>query len=291
MTLDADTLAESPPAAASIGAKNPILWQARLFYWSVRRELWEHRAIYIAPLAVAVLGLLGFLFGVSRLPHAVQMANVEAIAAPYQFVAFAALLTALAVSVLYCLGALYGERRDRSILFWKSLPVSDLTAVLAKAAVPMLVQPVMLFVLVVTTQLLMLALSLAVVAGAGLDAGVFLAHTPVWRIWGLLAQGLPFIGVWYAPLYAWLLLVSSWAPRTPSLWALSPLALALFERLALGTHFIGSWIGLRLVGAFAGAVGKGDDIAWASPHVWTGVVLAAAFLAGVVWLRRLREPN
>ena len=69
MTLDADTLAESPPAAASIGAKNPILWQARLFYWSVRRELWEHRAIYIAPLAVAVLGLLGFLFGVSRLPQ------------------------------------------------------------------------------------------------------------------------------------------------------------------------------------------------------------------------------
>ena len=58
-----------------------------------------------------------------------------------------------------------------------------------------------------------------------------------------------------------------------------------------GPAFIASWIGLRLVGAFAGVVGKGADIGWTSPHVWTGVALAAAFLAGAVWLRRLREPN
>jgi ABC-2 type transport system permease protein len=265
----------------------------------VRRELWEHRAIYIAPLVVAGLALAGFLFGTLRLPHAVRVGltpagheeAAQAIAAPYEFVAFAVMMTGLVVAMLYCLGALYGERRDRSVLFRKSLPVSDLTTVLAKAAVPLLVQPVVLFAVIFSAHLVMLALSYVIVAGAGLDAGAFWAKAPVWRLWQLMAPGLPFIGVWYAPLYAWLLLVSAWAKRTPSLWALaSPLVLALVERLALGTHFVFSWLGLRLVGAFAGAVGKGHDIGWTSPHVWTGVALAAAFLAGAVWLRRSREP-
>jgi ABC-2 type transport system permease protein len=296
MTADTDTV---QPLAAGNAAALPALPWIRTFYWSVRRELWEHRAIYIAPLVVAGLALAGFLFGTLRLLHTVRVGMTtaghekaaQAIAAPYEFVAFAVMLTGLVVAMLYCLGALYGERRDRSILFWKSLPVSDLTTVLAKAAVPLLVQPVVLFAAIFSAHLIMLALSFVVVAGAGLDADAFWANAPVWRLWQLMAPGLPFIGVWYAPLYAWLLLVSAWARRTPSLWALaSPLVLALVERLALGTHFVFSWLALRLVGVFAGAVGKGHDIGWASPHVWTGLALAAAFLAGAVWLRRSREP-
>ena len=47
------------------------------------------------------------------------------------------MLTAMVVGLFYCLDALNGERRDRSILFWKSLPVSDTTAVLAKASIPL----------------------------------------------------------------------------------------------------------------------------------------------------------
>jgi ABC-2 type transport system permease protein len=149
----------------------------------------------------------------------------------------------------------------------------------------------MLFVVIIVAQLIMLLLSLVVVAGAGLDVGAFWAHAPVWRLAPDLIAGLPFIGVWYAPLYAWLLLVSAWARRTPSLWALgAPLVLGLVERLALGTHFIWHWLGLRLVGPFAGMAGKGHDIGWASPHVWIGVALAAAFLGVAVWLRRSREP-
>jgi ABC-2 type transport system permease protein len=296
MTADTDTV---QPLASEDAATLPAVPWLRTFYWSVRRELWEHRSIYIAPLVVTGLALAGFLFGTLRLVHTVRAGMTpagreeaaQAIAAPYEFVAFAVMLTGLVVAMLYCLGALYGERRDRSILFWKSLPVSDLTTVLAKAAVPLLVQPVVLFAVIFSAHLIMLSLSSVVVAGAGLDAGAFWANAPVWRLWRLMAPGLPFIGVWYAPLYAWLLLVSAWARRTPSLWALaSPLVLALVERLALGTHFIFSWLGLRLVGAFAGAVGKGHDIGWESPHVWTGLALGAAFLAGAVWLRRSREP-
>src|SRR5262245_30973929 len=100
-------------------------------YWSVRRELWENRAIYLAPLAAAALFLLGFLVSLIHLPSRMRAAagldlakQHEAIAMPYNIAAGLLMATAMVVGAFYCLDALYGERRDRSILFWKSLPVS-----------------------------------------------------------------------------------------------------------------------------------------------------------------------
>ena len=90
-------------------------------YWSIRRELWENRSVYIAPLAVAVLLLLGFLISAINLPHsmravlaldpALQRAAIEK---PYDIAAILTMLTAFIVGVFYCLDALHGERRDRS---------------------------------------------------------------------------------------------------------------------------------------------------------------------------------
>ena len=106
----------------------------RLMYWSVRRELWENRSIYLAPLAVAAVALFGFslssIAGIWEKPLRLNPAQPQA---PYDMAAGLMMLTGIVVSVFYCLDALHGERRDRSILFWKSLPVSDLTTVLAKA--------------------------------------------------------------------------------------------------------------------------------------------------------------
>src|SRR6185437_7105667 len=113
------------------------------FYWSVRRELWENRSIYVAPLLVAVVMLFGFLIstivmpvrrqGVLLLDPAHQRAMIGM---PYDVVAMMLIVTAFIVGVFYCLDALHSERRDRSILFWKSLPVSDFTTVLSKASIP-----------------------------------------------------------------------------------------------------------------------------------------------------------
>ena len=61
----------------------------------------------------------------------------QTIEAPYDMAAGLLMLDLLIVGVFYCLDALHGERRDRSMLFWKSLPVSDLTTVLAKASIPL----------------------------------------------------------------------------------------------------------------------------------------------------------
>src|SRR5437762_2206604 len=154
----------------------------RPLYWSIRRELWENRSIYIAPLVVAAVFLLAILISIVHLPErrratllldpAHQQAAIEK---PYDIAAILLILTAFLVGVFYCLDALHGERRDRSILFWKSLPVSDRTTVLAKAGVPMVILPLFVLVIAVAAQLVVLFCSTVVLMGN--DAGLAV----VWR--------------------------------------------------------------------------------------------------------------
>ena len=156
----------------SQAAPSATLTAARPLYWSVRRELWENRSIYIAPLAVAAVMLLGFL--IASIGRAMSLADpsqrVAVLAEPTDFAALLIMGTTFVVGIFYCLDALHGERRDRSILFWKSLPVSDLTTVLSKATIPLVVLPLLTFAIIVATQLIMLLLGSAVMRGSGLSA-------------------------------------------------------------------------------------------------------------------------
>src|SRR5213593_2528938 len=149
----------------------------RSFYLSVRRELWENRSIYIAPLIVAIVVLFGFLISTGGLPDRRRTVLLldpatahAAIEMPYNVAAIMLIFTAFIVGVFYCLDALHGERRDRSILFWKSLPVSDLTTVLSKVTVPLVVLPLLSFAIIVVTQFIMLLISTAVLLPRSLAA-------------------------------------------------------------------------------------------------------------------------
>ena len=146
---------------AAMSATRPI-------YWSLRRELWENRSIYIAPLAVAGVALFGFslssIAGIWEKPLRLNPAQPQA---PYDMAAGLMMLTGIVVSVFYCLDALHGERRDRSILFWKSLPVSDVTTVLAKASIPLVILPLLTFAIIVAMQWLMLLISSLVLLVSG----------------------------------------------------------------------------------------------------------------------------
>src|ERR671923_1631635 len=150
---------EIVPESTGVSAAGYRPVATRPFYWSVRRELWENRSIYVAPILVALVVLFGFLVSTIGLPErrrAVLLLGPAkaraAIDAPYDMAAIMLILTAFIVGVFYCLDALYGERRDRSILFWKSLPVSDFTSVLSKMSIPLLVLPLVIFVIIVATQ-------------------------------------------------------------------------------------------------------------------------------------------
>src|SRR5438445_1565004 len=155
----------APEMPSNSGVSDPGYNTAapRPLYWSVSRELWENRSIYIAPLAVAVVVLFGFMISTYGMPERrrgvllMDPAKQQAlISEPYDAAAMMLIFTVFIVGVFYCLDALYGERRDRSILFWKSLPVSDLTTVLSKASIPLVILPLVTFVIIVATQFVML---------------------------------------------------------------------------------------------------------------------------------------
>jgi ABC-2 type transport system permease protein len=291
-------------APAAFSATQPL-------YWAVRREFWENRSIYVAPLAVAALIVLASVLGAYRLPYHVRAASgldplhqQEAMQEPYMLAALLLMLSTFVVAIFYCLDALHGERRDRSILFWKSLPVSDLQTVLSKASVPLVILPLLTFAITVVTQFIMLTVSSVVVLANGLSL------TALWRQVSFFQMSLVLLyhlvavhALAYAPIYGWLLLVSAWARRLPFLWALLPLvAIGIVEKMAFNTsHFAGMLMNQMSGGATGADISQGslamDPLMHitpgrflVSPGLWIGLTVFAAFLAVAVRLRRSQGP-
>ncbi|MGH6888858.1 MAG: ABC transporter permease [Rhizomicrobium sp.] len=306
MRSDAMSDAQTAPGARAVAALSPT-WP---YFWSLRREIWEHRSVWIAPVAAAGFVLFGFAISLLRMPHTLREISKLPPAAqnalhmvPFGIAAAAVMLTTVIVAVFYCLGTLYNERRDRSILFWKSMPVSGTTTVLAKATIPMLVLPLVGFFVICATQLVMLGLDTIAFAANGLNPGAWI-HLPLLRIWFLLFYGFVTLALWYAPIYGWLLVISAWAKRGPFLWAVLPvLAICVVEKLALDTSHFFDLVNYRLGGAFREAFVAMPrhlhTFQWPEPDpakyfssfgLWIGLVAAAAFLAAAIWLRRRREP-
>jgi len=306
MSLPTNTARNAPlDPAGSVSVARP-----RPFYWSVRRELWENRSIYLAPLAVAVVVLLGFLINASHLVRthgllALHIPNDSSpIEQPYAIAAVLIILCGLLVGVFYCLDALHGERRDRSILFWRSLPVGDVTAVLSKASIPLVVLPLVIFGAIVVTHLTMLLLNLAVLLVNGGNAAMLQPGTPLLELWLALLYALFAIALWCAPVYGWLLLASAWARRAALLWASLPLiAVCILEKIAFRTSYFAGFLRYRFWGWFAEALGSQRPCCiphplaivlpgrfLSAPGLWTGLAIAAVLLAGAARVRRYRGP-
>jgi ABC-2 type transport system permease protein len=284
--------------------------ETRPMYWSVRRELWEYRSIWIAPLVVAALALLAFLISTPSLPESVRAlsgpdpANAHlAVHGPYGAAAMLGFATAFVVGVFYCLDALQGERRDRSILFWKSMPVSDRTTVLAKASIPLAVLPLLVFGITIVMHGVMLLVSMAVLLATGSSLGMLWHHVEPFQSALTVLYAVIVLALWHAPIYGGLLLVSSWARRTALLWAVLPLvAIAGIERILFGTtqflYFLKDlllgWVTRAFVfeddamGNLLGALTPGQFLS--TPSLWIGLAFTAASLVVAIRLRRHREP-
>jgi ABC-2 type transport system permease protein len=280
----------------------------RPFYWSVLRELWENHSIYIAPAIVAAIILFGSFVGSFHLSGRRQNALLldparrrAAIEMPYDIAAIMLIFTAFIIGVFYCLDALHGERRERSILFWKSLPVSDFTTVLSKVSVSLVVLPLVTFAITIVTQFIMLLISTAALLPSGL-AGTTLANFNLIQQSVILLYGLIVIALWHAPIYGWALLVSGWVRRATFLWAVLPLlGIAFFEKITFNTSHFAAMLGNRLMGfapeAFDFQPHHGvaiDSLTpgryLSTPDLWIGLAFAAAFIAAAVRLRRYRGP-
>jgi ABC-2 type transport system permease protein len=214
----------------------------------IRREFWEHRTLWFTPLLVAALILIGVIAqdewraivprdlprpgGAAQLqPYALGVLNLDAL-----FFVAAAL-----VAVAYLMDCLYAERRDRSILFWRSLPVSDSAVVLAKFTVATVCVPLIFHAAAVVTSLLagqiLRIRGDVAAAGFGSPGNDWLE---VLRLQALVLYGVAATVLWYAPYAAYLMLVSAWARRAVLAWAVTPpLLAALIERVLFDTSVIG----------------------------------------------------
>jgi len=291
----------------------------------MRREFWEHRSLWMAPLVVTVVLLIcallthgAFKIDTTDTLEWLDPENKTLVFALAQWgltVPFY-LVMLLAVN-FYLIDCLYAERKDRSILFWKSLPVSDGATVAAKLFVGCIVVPLGTFALALLTDLLFTAIW---------NARAWLGHSSELVAWDTVAflktQTLMFLGLvisilWYAPLCACLVLASVLVRRNVLLWVtIVPLLAVIAEKIIFRTSYIsdlidyrigGIWKSLHVEGATFGSVtnvGLAEIVslprfydrvhvlpAFTNIDLWLGLIVAAACAYAAAWIRRYRDDG
>jgi len=277
----------------------------------VRRELWEHPALWRAPLVVEALLAVALLLGRMNLdlPDGVLTHEQRvAILTIGQWVAAQPVFIVTSVVVgFYLLDCLFAERKDRSILFWKSLPLSDGFTVVSKFVVAAVVAPLGVFLIATLADLVFMAIFALRSPGTLGWSTYEWARTEVALLLEVVLSVL-----WYAPIAAALLLFSAWIRRAPILWAsLVPLVAPLLERVALGTHYIWDFERYRMNGIWhklvtgphqfgdlqhlwpVGAVLEKLNLAGAFTDIdlWLGVLAAGAMLYAAARVRRYRDDT
>ena len=206
------------------------------------------------------------------------------------------LIVMMLVTVNYLLGCLYNDRKDRSILFWKSMPVSEWEEVLTRFVVALVVVPAIFIGVSLLLQLSFVALAMLMVWRMDMDPFVtILANI---RFADLLLQqvgGWLMTALWVAPTYGWFMLASAFARRSPFLTAIAPvIALLLLEGLVFGTEYVGSAVVAHIPHYSGGESVVGfyfDGLFWEQVEflsLLAGFVFAGITIAGSVYLRRYR---
>jgi len=315
--------------------------------WLLKREFWEHKGgFFWAPIVVSVIMAVitagSVVIGVTKGSEANiringqvvtkladQFSGEEKAAAVEQFAngymaSAVPLLFVLSFTIFfYCLNALYDERKDRSVLFWKSLPVTDGATVLSKIAMALGLAPLMtLFFGTILALLIVVFISLGAAAmGANIFGGV-LSSAAIYLAPLQIAAMLPVYALWALPTVGWLLMVGAWARSKPLLWAVgTPLLvvglIAWFNKmLAFGWDIDwlwkyivgrgllsitpGSWLAyspedLELVGRMK-QVAMGPLLAqtWqqlTTLNLWIGVIAGAAMIYAAIRLRRWKDEG
>ncbi len=278
----------------------------------LRRELWEHTLIWKIPLGLslmnALLALASVVLGLNYLGVAdfndfsikveggeLSLGENDSAEAFFKFFLLGFFLVGQLVALSYVLSALYREREDRSVLFWKSLPISDLEVVMSKAIVGLVVIPISFWLASVVTALLVTCFvwmgiffgtpfefSLSTFYLAGIKSSISWAETILGQL------------IWGGPFFLWILLVSGTAKNAPFLWAFGiPGVGYLIESTIFGGAPVFGWFWARATplpfssGNWAPAT---SSLALEPMGMLiTLVVVAALFVAAVFARRHFRE--
>jgi ABC-2 type transport system permease protein len=314
-------------------------------YWLVKREFWEHRGSFLwAPVVsagiVVALTIMGIIAGevfrsragahingvdFEQMRHAMDDGNLTKLGHILDaYMMSPAMLVAVVMFVVvlfYCVNALAEDRRDRSILFWKSLPISDRDTVLSKALCAGVLVPAIATVVSILAGIAMLIVLAVVATLHGFNVGQMLWSLPhPFRITFNLLASIPLYLVWALPSIGWLLMCSAWARNKTFLWAVMlPLGagilvtwfnvMGMFDlragwfwrnivgRALLGV-FPGSWMPEHIANTMQQSARHDPEVLLNSLGVDYSQLLTAPFLIGAVagiamivvaiWLRRWR---
>jgi len=297
----------------------------------IKREFWEHRSMWVTPAAIAsivVLGTLTTLMFAGDFAKELDLAifgaqniagDMERKAMLTGFFVMSSPLFLLALMILivfYTLDSLYAERKDKSILFWRSLPVTDAETVISKLLTALILVPTITLAAVFATHVINLIVTSIWVSMKGGDASVL-----IWGSVSLLDNWFAAIIVmysaciWMSPFIGWFLFVSGYTKRAPLLMAFLPLILIpMVEGIFLrSAHFAEAvWGRLAQIPLFSGidieAIFDDDR-----PHLneemisllstidlgkfvtsidtWIGIVVCGLLTTAAIYVRRYRDDS
>jgi len=302
------------------------------FVGLLKRELREHPALYVGPLGVNLLIAVSALMLVARAigsvenlrnivgvidladPAALEVGRNALIASPIAFV----IGVTIVVGYFYFIDCLYAERKERTILFFKSFPVTDTATVLSKLVCGVVILPALSLVAFALTQIFVLIIVSVAMFFAGGSPGALWSLGGIVSNWLFIFYVLLSCALWYAPFIGFLLLVSAWAKRAVFLWSIMPFIAMHAEWLIPGpnvltplvvNHFIGYPVAAFAVSEILGTNDESAFMTWLQdrplnalmfadpggfvrePALWVGLMIAALFVIGAIFLRRYRDDS
>lgn len=297
----------------------------------VRRELWEHRSIYVTPAVVALVMILALLTAFVFASGYQEIVDIGIVGAQnlagdaHRRTALLAVLIGNTVpfmfagavlTIFYSLDSLYAERKNKSILFWRSLPITDAETVISKLLTTVLAIPLIAFAVIVIAHLIILAItSIFVSIEGGSSVLLVWKSAPLLDVWVAMLIITILLPIWFSPFIGWFLFVSAWTKRSPLLMAFLPLILVpTLEYWVLRTHLIWDAIKTRFdqLPIFKGIdpelffdeerfIASTDAVSLlayidigkflTSPQMWAGVVVCGLFITAAIYVRRYRDES
>ncbi len=284
----------------------------------VIREYWENKSLKLAPLIIASVLIFALVVGLitgqtlisthglenttelgfAEINNASQEELGKAMQAfQYAFVFGPLLVGLLFVLFFYSLGSLYNDRRDRSILFWKSMPVSDLQTVMSKVFTAFIVAPVLTAAIAFIAQFVgLVLLTLMVWFNGGSAWSLIWSNSALFSVLFNDFAIAIMVGLWMAPILGWLWLVSAFAKRVAFLIAIFvPLGIMMVEGMILHSSHFAELVGRHFAQVehiVTGTYKQGHPFTILSQGgFWIGLVICALFIAAATYIRRFRDDS
>ena len=210
---------------------------------------------------------------------------------------FPILLTVGFGVLAYSLSTFADERKDRSLIFWRSLPVSDLTTVLSKVFIVTLIVPLIVIPYIILLQLVAMTSASIFFATNDIVSFGWLWGSYIITDWFRIIFSLWAQALWSLPLFLWLMLAGTYAARPIAGAIVPPVILIVLEGVIFKTNLVLEFIENRI-----GFWSRSDSfpkeyqeirvvdisdilLLFSTQAFWIGILASVILVAGIVYVR------